>query len=124
MRISDGSSDVCSSDLAEASHRLLMTPQPDPIDAPPPPGPPYRRGHEPMFTLPPGTLWLALAIVAMFGLQTLLEGPSWSSLLNTFAFVSTRFWPPGAPAPTAAGELTLVTHAFLRSEEHTSELQS
>src|SRR3546814_2519247 len=67
---------------AEASHRLLMTPQPDPIDAPPPPGPPYRRGHEPMFNLPPGTLWLALAMVAMLGLQTLLEGPSWSWLLK------------------------------------------
>lgn len=69
-----------------------------------------------MFNLPPGTLWLALAMVAVFGLQTLLEGPSWSWLLNTFAFVSTSFWPPGAAAPTAAGMMTLVTHAFLHAD--------
>src|SRR3546814_9442662 len=40
-------------------HIGSMTPQPDPLEAPPP-GPPYRGAREPMFNLPPGTLWLGL----------------------------------------------------------------
>ena len=88
-----------------------MTPQPDPLEAPPPPA-----GREPMFNLPPGTLWLAVAIVAVFGLENILEGPAWSWLFNTFAFVSTTFWPPGAAAPSLQGVMTLVSHAFLHGD--------
>jgi membrane associated rhomboid family serine protease len=88
-----------------------MTPQPDPIEAPPPPA-----GREPMFNLPPGTLWLTVAMVAVFGLQSLLEGPAWTWLFSTFAFISTVFWPPGAEAPTLNGAMTLVTYAFLHGD--------
>lgn len=88
-----------------------MTPQPDPLEAPPPPA-----GREPMFNLPPGTLWLVVAIVAVFGLENILEGPAWSWLFNTFAFVSTTFWPPGAAAPSLQGVMTLVSHAFLHGD--------
>jgi membrane associated rhomboid family serine protease len=88
-----------------------MTPQPDPIEAPPPPA-----GREPMFNLPPGTLWLTVAMIAVFGLQSLLEGPAWTWLFSTFAFISTVFWPPGAEAPTLNGAMTLVTYAFLHGD--------
>jgi membrane associated rhomboid family serine protease len=87
-----------------------MTPQPDPLGAPPP------VGREPMFNLPPGTLWLALAMVLVFLLQSLLDGPAWTWLLNTFAFVSTSFWPPAAAGPTLHGLMTLVTYAFLHAD--------
>jgi membrane associated rhomboid family serine protease len=87
-----------------------MTPQPDPIEAPPP------AGREPMFNLPPGTLWLTVVMVAVFGLQSLLEGPAWTWLFSTFAFISTVFWPPGAEAPTLNGAMTLVTYAFLHGD--------
>jgi membrane associated rhomboid family serine protease len=93
-----------------------MTPQPDPLEAPPPPAPPHDRGREPMFNLPPGTLWLALAMVLVFLLQSLLEGPAWSWLLNSFAFVSTTFWPAGAAAPSLQGVMTLVSYAFLHAD--------
>src|SRR3546814_11875379 len=102
MRISDWSSDVCSSDLLhemcesgssarrerwpsstrrrfplaiarQNPHIGSMTPQPDPLEAPPP-GPPYRGAREPMFNLPPGTLWLGLGLVAAFGLPRLRDG--------------------------------------------------
>lgn len=92
-----------------------MTLQPDPPEALPP-APPGPRPREPMFNLPPGTLWLALAMIAVFVLQSLLEGQAWSWLLNTFAFVSTAFWPPAAPFPTAQGVMTLVSHAFLHAD--------
>src|SRR3546814_10248145 len=36
-----------------------------------------------------------------------------SDLMNTFAFVSTTFWPPGAALPSLQGLMTLVSHAFL-----------
>lgn len=88
-----------------------MSPQPDPIEAPPPP-----TGREPIFNLPPGTLWLTVAMIAVFGLQNLLEGPSWTWLLSTFAFISTAFWPPGAEMPGLAGFMTLVTYAFLHGD--------
>ncbi|MGF1628379.1 MAG: rhomboid family intramembrane serine protease [Kiloniellaceae bacterium] len=89
-----------------------MSPQPDPIDAPPPP--PVRR--EPMFNLPPGTLWLAVAMIAVFVLQNVLEGRAWTWLFSTFAFVSTVFWPPGAGVPSLGGLFTLVTYAFLHGD--------
>ncbi|MGD1877481.1 MAG: rhomboid family intramembrane serine protease [Kiloniellaceae bacterium] len=91
-----------------------MSPQPDPIDQPPP-GPPFQR-REPMFNLPPGTLWLTVAMIGVFLLEQVLEGPAWTWLFNTFAFVSTTFWPPGAGAPTLAGAMTLVTYAFLHAD--------
>ncbi|GAB4365667.1 MAG: rhomboid family intramembrane serine protease [Kiloniellaceae bacterium] len=90
-----------------------MTPQPAPVDRPLPPGP---GGREPAFNLPPGTLWLGLAMVLVFGLQNLLEGASWAWLFNTFAFISTVFWPPGAGGPAAAALPTLVTYAFLHAD--------
>jgi len=90
-----------------------MTPPPDPAEQSPPPPPPPTSGHEPAFNLPPGTLWLALAMVLVFLLESVLERPAWSWLLTNFAFISTVFWPPGADMPTAQGTLTLVTHAFL-----------
>src|SRR3546814_3527577 len=96
----------------QTPHIGSMTPQPDPLEAPPP-GPPYRGAREPMFNLPPGTLWLGLGMVAAFGLQSLLEGAAWAWLMNTFAFVSTTFWPPGAALPSLQGLMTLVSHAFL-----------
>jgi len=92
-----------------------MTPQPDPTDAPPP-GPPFHRRREPVFNLPPGTLWLALAMIAVFVLENLLEGRAWSWLFNTFAFVSTTFWPLPSPLPTAQGVMTLVSNAFLHAD--------
>jgi membrane associated rhomboid family serine protease len=88
-----------------------MTSQPDPAEQTPPPPPP--RGREPAFNLPPGTLWLALAMILVFLLESVLEGPSWSWLLSNFAFISTVFWPPGSSAPTLQGVMTLVSHAFL-----------
>ena len=69
-----------------------------------------------MFNLPRGTLWLILAIVAVFGLQNALEGASWRWLFTTFAFISQVFWPPGAGAPTAQGLMTLVSYAFLHAD--------
>lgn len=66
-----------------------------------------------MFNLPPGTMWLALAMVLVFLLQSLLEGPAWTRLFTTFAFISTVFWPPGSEAPTLQGAMTLVSYAFL-----------
>jgi len=69
-----------------------------------------------MFNLPPGTLWLALAMLGGFALENLLKGPNWTWLLSTFAFVSTSFWPPGSEWPSAAGLPTLVTHAFLHAD--------
>lgn len=92
-----------------------MTPQLHPPEASPPAAPEFRP-REPIFNLPPGTLWLALAMIAVFVLETLLEGPAWSRLLNTFAFVSTTFWPPAASLPTAQGVMTLVSHAFLHAD--------
>jgi len=71
------------------------------------------RGREPAFNLPPGTLGLALAMVLVFLLESLLEGPAWTWLLTTFAFISTVFWPPGVAGPSLQGVMTLVTHAFL-----------
>jgi len=90
-----------------------MTPPPDPAEQSPPPPPPPTSGHEPAFNLPPGTLWLALAMVLVFLLQSVLERPAWSWLLTNFAFISTVFWPPGSGAPTLQGVMTLVSHAFL-----------
>jgi len=90
-----------------------MSPQPDPVDLPP--QPPY-RGREPMFNLPPGTLWLTVAMIAVFGLENVLEGASWTWLFNTFAFISTGFWPQGVDAPTVQGLMTLVTYAFLHAD--------
>ena len=90
-----------------------MSPQPDPIQGPPQPPP---SGREPMFNLPPGTLWLALAMVGGFLLQNLLEGPNWTWLLSTFAFISTSFWPAGSDWPSLAALPTLVTHAFLHAD--------
>ena len=90
-----------------------MPPQPDPVDRPLPPGP---GGREPAFNLPPGTLWLGLAMVLVFALENLLEGAAWTWLFNTFAFISTVFWPPGAAGPDAAGLATLVTYAFLHAD--------
>jgi membrane associated rhomboid family serine protease len=87
-----------------------MTPQPDPTDAPPP------RRREPMFNLPPGTLWLGVAMVVVFLVESQLEGRAWSWLFGTFAFISTVFWPPGAEMPGPAGLMTLVTHAFLHGD--------
>lgn len=82
----------------------------------PPPATPQPRPREPIFNIPPGTLWLALAMVAVFALQSLLEGRAWNWLLNTFAFVSTTFWPRTADLPTAQGVMTLVSHAFLHAD--------
>jgi len=90
-----------------------MTAQPDPADRPPPPPPPPGGRYEPAFNLPPGTLWLSLAMVLVYLLESLLEGPSWTWLLNTFAFISEVFWPQGAALPSLQGVMTLVTHAFL-----------
>ena len=87
-----------------------MTPQPDPLGAPPP------AGREPMFNLPPGTLWLGLAMVAVFALQSLLGGRALHWLFANLAFISTVFWPPGAAGPTLHGIVTLVTHAFLHAD--------
>lgn len=92
-----------------------MTPQSEPPDVPPPAVPEFRT-REPIFNLPPATLWLALAMIAVFVLENLLEGRAWSWLFNTFAFVSTTFWPPAAPTPTAKGIMTLVSHAFLHAD--------
>ncbi|MGF1592243.1 MAG: rhomboid family intramembrane serine protease [Kiloniellaceae bacterium] len=68
-----------------------------------------------MFNLPPGTLWLGLAMVAVFLVESQLEGRAWSWLFGNFAFISTVFWPPGAETPGLAGLATLVTHAFLHA---------
>lgn len=69
-----------------------------------------------MFNLPPATLWLSLAIIAVFVLQNILSGPSWTWLMSSLAFVSTSFWPPGADLPALAGLPSLVTYAFLHAD--------
>jgi membrane associated rhomboid family serine protease len=69
-----------------------------------------------MFNLPPGTLWLTLAMIAVFAVQNLLDGPSWSWFMSTFAFVSTTFWPPGSDGPSLAALPTLLTYAFLHAD--------
>ena len=91
-----------------------MSPQPDPIDTHGPGGPPHR--HEPAINLPPGTLWLTVAMIAVFVLEQVLAEPARTWLLNTFAFISTVFWPPGAEAPSLAGLMTLVSYAFLHAD--------
>ncbi len=88
---------------------------PPPPGSPPPEEPPY-GGREPMFNLPPGTMWLTLAMIACFALQNILEGPTWSWFMSTLAFVSTTFWPPGSDAPSLSGLPTLVTYAFLHAD--------
>lgn len=88
-----------------------MTPQPDPLGAPTPPA-----GREPMFNLPPGTLWLGLGMVAVFALQNLLQGRAEAWLFANLAFISTVFWPPVAGGPTLQGVVTLVSHAFLHAD--------
>jgi membrane associated rhomboid family serine protease len=94
-----------------------MSAQPDPsghsTQGPPPP---FRGGREPMFNLPPGTLWLALAMIAVFALQNILEGRAWSWFMSTFAFVSSSFWPPYSDLPSLMGLATLVTYAFLHAD--------
>ena len=69
-----------------------------------------------MFNLPPGTKWLALAMLAAFALQNVLEGQAWSWFMTTFAFVSTTFWPPGSELPGLTGLASLVTYAFLHGD--------
>jgi membrane associated rhomboid family serine protease len=69
-----------------------------------------------MFNLPRGTLWLTVAMVAVFGLENILEGASWRWLFNTFAFISAVFWPQGAGVPTVQGVMTLVSYAFLHAD--------
>lgn len=89
-----------------------MSPQPDPTYSPPPPP----AGREPAFNLPPATLWLTLAIIAVFALQNILEGPAWTWLMSTLAFVSSEFWPAGSDLPTLSGLPNLVTYAFLHGD--------
>ena len=95
-----------------------MSSQPDPprnaTQGPPPP--PFGGGREPMFNLPPGTKWLALAMLAAFALQNILEGPAWTWFMSTFAFVSTTFWPPGSELPSLLGLASLVSYAFLHAD--------
>lgn len=89
-----------------------MTPQPDPRSAPPPPP----AGREPAINLPPATLWLTLAIIAVFALQNILEGPAWTRLMSTLAFISIDFWPAGSDLPALSRLPSLVTYAFLHGD--------
>ncbi len=95
-----------------------MSVQPEPThdhhEGPPPP--PRFGGREPMFNLPPGTLWLTLAMLACFALQHILEGPAWSLFMSTLAFVSTVFWPAGSELPSLTALPSLVTYAFLHAD--------
>jgi membrane associated rhomboid family serine protease len=68
-----------------------------------------------MFNLPPGTLWLTLAMLACFALENLLEGPAWTRFMSALAFVSTVFWPPGSELPSLLALPSLVTYAFLHA---------
>ncbi len=61
-------------------------------------------------------MWLALAMLLVFLLESVLEGPPWTWLLTTFAFISEVFWPSGAGLPTLQGVMTLVTYAFLHGD--------
>ena len=88
-----------------------MSPNPDPSYRTPPPG-----GYEPAFNLPPGTLWVTLAIVAVFVLEAVLPGAFARWLFSNFAFISPFFWPPGSSLPTLGGVVSLVTHAFLHAD--------
>ncbi|WP_193370004.1 rhomboid family intramembrane serine protease [Pelagibius marinus] len=83
----------------------------DPDQGPPPP-----RGREPVFNLPPGTLWLTLAMLACFALQNILEGPAWTWFMSALAFVSPVFWPPGSDLPSLLALPSLVTYAFLHAD--------
>ncbi|NIA70162.1 rhomboid family intramembrane serine protease [Pelagibius litoralis] len=89
-----------------------MSPQPDPSYGPPPPP----GGRQPMFNLPPGTMWLTLAIIVAFGIENVLQGEAWRWFFANFAFVSSIFWPPGSAWPSVSGMLSLVTHAFLHGD--------
>jgi membrane associated rhomboid family serine protease len=91
-----------------------MSAQPDPSHDPRQ-GPPPRR-REPAFNLPPGTLWLTLAMLACFALQNILEGPAWTWFMSALAFVSTVFWPPGSELPSLLALPSLVTYAFLHAD--------
>lgn len=92
-----------------------MSVQPDPSHDPYQ-GPPPPRGREPAVNLPPGTLWLTLAMLGGFALQNILEGPAWSSFMSALAFVSTVFWPPGSELPSLLALPSLVTYAFLHAD--------
>lgn len=87
-----------------------MSPQPDPSFQPPP------SGREPIFNLPPATLWLAVAMVIAFAIENLLQGWLWEFFFYNFAFISPFFWPPGYEMPRMGGLVTLVTHAFLHAD--------
>lgn len=89
-----------------------MSAQPDPSHDPHQ-GPPLPPGREPVFNLPPGTMWLALALIACFALQNLLEGRAWSWFMSNLAFVSPNFWPPDSATPNLLAVPSLVTYAFL-----------
>lgn len=88
-----------------------MSPNPDPSFRTPPPG-----GHEPAVNLPPGTLWVTLAIVAVFGLEALLPDALQFWLFRNLAFFSPFFWPAGHSLPTLGGMTSLVTHALLHAD--------
>lgn len=69
-----------------------------------------------MFHLPPGTLWLSLAILIAFGVENVLQGRLWQLFFYNFAFVSPFFWPSGNALPRMGGLISLVTHAFLHAD--------
>jgi membrane associated rhomboid family serine protease len=88
-----------------------MSLQPDPVDLPPPP-----RRREPVFNLPPATMWLAVALIVAFAVERLLPGRAWQWFFSHFAFISVVFWPPGAALPRPAALHSLVTYAFLHGD--------
>ena len=88
-----------------------MSLEPDPVESTPPP-----RPREPVFNLPPATKWLALAMIAAFAVEQLLEGDAWLWFFTHFAFVSVVFWPPGAELPSPGALHSLVSYAFLHND--------
>jgi len=81
------------------------------------PDPPARRpGHQPMFNVPPVTLWLVGAIAAMFVLVHALPG-SWSITLQAWLSVIPLRLQDALAGPygveTAAAAATLLTYALI-----------
>lgn len=82
--------------------------------APPPADSPRHR--EPAFNVPPATLVICLALVAVYGLFRLSGAETQQWILETFAFIPGWFlaqFGPASEGVSPTGLWPLVTHAFL-----------